>query len=91
MDGVPKKGGRSCFREAIPVNEGDIKNLPAFLTVEETAKILRLKRSTAYEYIRQGAIPSVRLGHFIRVPKARILELAGLNGQQEDVRKAGNT
>jgi len=56
----------------------DIKNLPAFLTVEEVAEILRLKRSTAYEYVRQGAIPSIRLGHFIRVPKARILEMAGV-------------
>lgn len=40
---------------------------PVFLTVPEVAKILRLKRSTAYEYIRQGIIPSVRIGRFIRV------------------------
>ncbi|NSW84494.1 MAG: helix-turn-helix domain-containing protein [Syntrophothermus sp.] len=38
-----------------------------FLTVPEAAKILRLKRSTAYEYVRQGIIPSVRLGRFIRI------------------------
>ncbi len=68
--------------------EKDLRNLPAFLTVEETAKILRLKRSTAYEYVRQGVIPSVRFKHFIRIPKARILEMAGL--QQENGRGTGN-
>jgi predicted transcriptional regulator len=30
-----------------------ILELPAFLTVEEAARILRLKRSTAYEYVRR--------------------------------------
>jgi len=60
----------------------DIQNLPIFLTVEEAAEILRLKRSTAYEYVRQGAIPSVRLGYFIRVPAARILEMAGLTKKE---------
>lgn len=68
----------------------ELKNLPAFLTVEETAKILRLKRSTAYEYVRQGTIPSVRLGHFIRIPKARILEMAGLSEQENGLR-VGNS
>jgi len=63
--------------ETVP-DKQDLSNLPAFLTVEEVADILRLKRSTAYEYVRQGAIPSIRMGHFIRVPKARILEMAGL-------------
>lgn len=53
----------------------DINALPDFLTVEEVAEILRLKRSTAYQYVHQGFIPAVKLGHFIRVPKARILEM----------------
>jgi len=57
----------------------NLANLPDFLMVEEVADILRLKRSTAYEYVRQGIIPSVQLGKFIRVPKARIMELAGLD------------
>ena len=53
----------------------NIDNLPDFLTVEEVARILRLKRYTAYQYVNQGYIPAVKLGHFIRVPKARILEM----------------
>ena len=39
----------------------------AFLRVEEMAKILKLKRSTAYELVRRGVIPSVRLGRAIRI------------------------
>ena len=61
----------------------NLASLPTFLTVEEVAEILRLKRSTAYEYIRQGAIPSIRLGHYIRIPKARIIEWAGLGQVNE--------
>ncbi|MGB9791893.1 MAG: helix-turn-helix domain-containing protein [Thermacetogeniaceae bacterium] len=48
---------------------------PVFLTVPEVAKILRLKRSTAYEYVRQGIIPSVRIGRFIRVRRDAIENL----------------
>ncbi|MGB9905369.1 MAG: helix-turn-helix domain-containing protein [Desulfotomaculales bacterium] len=64
------------------MTEKEIASLPAFLTVEETAKLLRLKRSTAYEYINQGIIPSARFGRFIRVPKAKLLEKAGLLKEQ---------
>lgn len=39
-----------------------------FLTVPEVAAILRLKRSTAYAYVAQGYIPSIRIGRFIRIP-----------------------
>ncbi len=63
------------------LTEREIESMPAFLTVEEVAGILRLKRSTAYEYVRQGIIPSIRLGSFIRVPKARLVEW--MMGKQE--------
>ncbi|WP_307402686.1 helix-turn-helix domain-containing protein [Desulfofundulus luciae] len=62
--------------------EREIEAMSAFLTVEEAAGILRLKRSMAYEYVRQGIIPSIRLGNFIRVPKARLLELAGMQDKK---------
>ena len=32
------------------------------LTVEEAAKLLRISRGLAYEMVRQGALPSIRLG-----------------------------
>lgn len=59
--------------------------LPLFLTVYEAAELLRLKRSTAYELIRRGAIPSIRLGRFIRIPRSSILAMA--NGSNSRGRK----
>ena len=50
-------------------------DLPEILTVQETAKYLRLKRSTAYELVKQGIIPSVKFGRQIRVPKAGVLNI----------------
>ncbi|HHW44887.1 MAG TPA: helix-turn-helix domain-containing protein [Desulfotomaculum sp.] len=62
--------------------------MPAFLTVEEVAGILRLKRSTAYEYMRQGIIPSIRLGSFLRVPRARLIEWMEADRQEMGGRTA---
>lgn len=50
--------------------------LPAFLTVEEAAALLRLKRSTAYELARRGQLPCFRVGRFIRVPRDALLRMA---------------
>jgi len=57
---------------------------PVFLTVQEMAKILNLKRSTAYEYVRQGIIPSVRLGRFLRV-RLDVINSLGLKETKSDV------
>lgn len=39
------------------------------LTPVETAKLLRIGRATVYEQIRQGTIPSIRMGRKILVPR----------------------
>ncbi|KAA0233126.1 MAG: DNA-binding protein [Actinobacteria bacterium] len=59
-----------------------IADLPDFLTVEETAAVLRIGRTSAYAEIRRwertggaAGIPSVRFGRSVRVPKAVILRL----------------
>ena len=42
------------------------------LTVEEAARLLRIGRGTAYEMVRQGQLPHVRLGpagRIIRIPR----------------------
>ena len=47
------------------------KNTPKFLTVPETAEILRIGRSAAYELCQQSehnGFPCVREGHKIRIP-----------------------
>ena len=53
------------------------------LTVGETAKLLRLSKTTVYDQIRQGSIPSIRMGKRIlrpRVALMRKLEEAGKVG-----------
>ncbi len=43
-----------------------------FLTVPEVAIILRIRRARAYELIRRGLLPAVRLGRQIRVSQASL-------------------
>jgi excisionase family DNA binding protein len=53
------------------------------LTVGETAKLLRLSKTTVYDQIRQGSIPSIRMGKRILIPRValmRKLEEAGKVG-----------
>ena len=50
---------------------------PLTLTVEQTAKLLGIGRSTAYELVRSGDIPSLRLGRRIVVPLCRIADKLG--------------
>ena len=58
---------------------------PGFLTIDETAQILRLGRNQVYELARlwlasggERGVPVVTLGRRLRVPKAALLRLAGL-------------
>jgi excisionase family DNA binding protein len=39
------------------------------LSVAQAARSLGISRNTAYECVRQGSIPSIRLGHRIVVPR----------------------
>jgi excisionase family DNA binding protein len=48
---------------------------PLTLTVEQAAKLLGIGRSTAYELVRTGDIPSLRLGRRIVVPTAGMAQL----------------
>lgn len=54
------------------------------LTVEEAAVLLRLSRGTAYEAVKRGDIPTLRIGRRLLVPRAallRLLEAAGTQAQ----------
>ena len=56
-------------------------NDPLVLTPMETAKLLRIGRATVYEQIRCRAIPSIRMGRRILVPKAALIKmLEGVKG-----------
>jgi len=49
----------------------------ATMTVTETAAVLGISRSSAYECVRLGSIPSIRLGRRIVVPTQAIDALLG--------------
>ncbi len=57
---------------------------PRFLTVPETARLLRINRGRAYEMAADGSLPGVvRLGRSIRVDRLRLLEeLANARDEQ---------
>ena len=65
-----------------PQNYAD--ELPALLTVEETARVLRIGRTAAYELARRDlanggseGLRVVRVGRLLRVPRAALEDLVG--------------
>jgi hypothetical protein len=59
-----------------------LDELPDLLTVDEYARWARRGRNRAYDDVRLGIVPSVRLGRTLRVPKAalmRFLESASMS------------
>ena len=52
-----------------------IDNEPKTLTVEEAARQLGISRASAYEGVRTGQIPSVRIGKRILIPLAALERL----------------
>jgi len=57
--------------------------LPLVLTPIETAKLLRISRGTVYEQLRSGAIPSVRCGRRILVPRVALLKMLETAGDDQ--------
>jgi excisionase family DNA binding protein len=45
------------------------------MTVDEAAARLGINRSTAYEAVRRGAIPSIRIGRRVLVPVTALEQL----------------
>jgi excisionase family DNA binding protein len=56
------------------------------VTVEEAAALLGLSRNGAYNAVREGDIPSIRLGRAIRVPSAALRQMLGLEPTPSDKR-----
>ena len=64
------------------VLDGSLEDLPAMLTVEEAARVLRIGRSLAYQlatrYLDSGGtdgLPVLRIGGVLRVPAFALREL----------------
>jgi len=54
-----------------------ISTAPLTLTVEEAARALRISRTLAYEAARSGALPCVRIGRRLLVPREALDRLLG--------------
>lgn len=51
--------------------------LPAVITVDEFAALVRIGRGSAYEAVRRGEFPSIRVGKRILIPTAKLLQQLG--------------
>jgi len=57
------------------MKEHDMEEERLTLTVEETAKLLGIGRQLAYEMVKTGDIPSIRLGKRVLVPRRALEKL----------------
>jgi excisionase family DNA binding protein len=55
------------------------------VTVEDAAALLGMSRNGAYNAIRDGNLPSIRIGRFIRVPSAQLRKILGLEAERSSV------
>jgi excisionase family DNA binding protein len=70
----PRTGGAGGDRSAGIITTGPDR---LTLTVEEAAASLGISRASAYEAVRRGDVPSIRIGRRILVPKAALARLLG--------------
>lgn len=59
-----------------------IATAAATMKVEEAAQLLGIGRNQAYEAVRRGEIPSLKIGGRILVPRRRLMAL--INGDEEE-------
>jgi excisionase family DNA binding protein len=60
-----------------------ITSEPATMTVSQAATVLGISRSSAYECVRIGSIPSIRLGRRIVVLRRAVDELPAMASATE--------
>ena len=71
--------------EMAALDEAAFDGLPdeAVFAVEEVAKLFRVSNSTIYEMVRQRRLPSLDLGHKIRIPRrALVAFLRGMDAEE---------
>ena len=59
----------------------------ATLTVDETARILKLSRGATYAAISEGRLPSIRIGRRILVPRKALERLLDGGAQIQELRR----
>jgi excisionase family DNA binding protein len=62
-----------------------VEELPQFLTVEEWRTFMRLGRSSAYELIRRGLVPTIRWGRAIRISREVVVKYVNREGHATSV------
>ncbi len=87
---IPTDG--SAVRKAHPVDvTSELEHLPLMLTVDEAAQLLRIGRNGAYSAVADGALPSVRIGRTIRIPRAALTDLLGNQRDRADMQAEART
>ncbi len=59
------------------MNVRHFNDLPDILTPEEVKEFFKIGRNTVYRMLKEGEIPSVRIGKLYRVPKMMLAEMLG--------------
>lgn len=62
-------------------NAFDPQALPIMLTIMDIAKLLRVSKNTAYNFVKTGAVPSIKVGHQIRIYRDDILRYIQTSSQ----------
>lgn len=55
-------------------NEIFAEKLPLVLNIKDLMSMLAIGRNTAYELVRSGQIPSIRIGRTYRIPRDTLLK-----------------
>lgn len=55
---------------------------PPAISVHDAARIFQVTPATAYAWVRNGELPSIRLGGRIRIPTARLADLLGVTVEE---------
>lgn len=63
----------------------NIDDLPDVLTIDETARFLRISRGLAFAAARRGDLPAVRIGRRLLVPRQRLLAWLGAESSTEAI------
>jgi excisionase family DNA binding protein len=53
-------------------SQSEPSDLPFYLTIDEWREIVRVGRSAAYDAVRTGQVPHIRVGRQIRIPRSAV-------------------
>jgi len=65
-----------------PHPDADPVSAPLLVAVPDAARLLGIGPTFAWELVRAGAIPSVKLGRRVLVPRAALERLAGMHASE---------